>query len=244
MSDHTDQAMMASSGRTLNFLALLASLLFVLAFVPVFEPHRFGNLLLKLGFTAILVFSVFASVQKRTVLIPMLAVMSAGLAISWVAFFIDNSTLFVVSCFLLSFVFLMTAIAILANVLRRHFATVQSIFGAICTYLLLGLAWALLYWATERIEDESLRFVGRAPAASGVRDVAPFSQLIYFSFVTMSTLGYGDITPETPAARTLTWMQSVTGQFYLAVLVAWLVSAIPKQPMIEGRQTASSPNSE
>ena len=57
---------------------------------------------------------------------------------------------------------------------------------------------------------------------------ASFSQVVYFSFVTMSTLGYGDIVPETPLAQTLAWMQSVLGQFFLAVLVAWLVSALPR----------------
>ena len=55
-------------------------------------------------------------------------------------------------------------------------------------------------------------------------EVAEFSQFVYFSFVTMSTLGYGDITPQNSVAKTLTWMQSVTGQFYIAVLVAWMVS--------------------
>jgi len=45
----------------------------------------------------------------------------------------------------------------------------------------------------------------------------------------MSTLGYGDMTPETTVVQTLTWMQSVSGQFYIAVLVAWLVSEIPRR---------------
>ena len=235
MSDHTERPMKLPSGKTLNFLALLASLMFVLAFVPFFEDNHVGRFLMKVGFTAIIIFSVFTSVRKRSILIPMSIFMGVSLAISWATFFVKDPTLFVVSCVLLSLVFLMTAIVILASVLQRHLATVQSIFGAICSYLLLGLAWALLYWATEHTEDESLRFVDRAPITSGSRDVAPFSDLIYFSFVTMSTLGYGDITPETQVAKTLTWMQSVTGQFYLAVLVAWLVGAIPKQPMIAGQ---------
>jgi uncharacterized membrane protein len=70
-------------------------------------------------------------------------------------------------------------------------------------------------------------------------EIAPFSEVVYFSFVTMSTLGYGDIVPETPVARTLAWMQSVLGQFYLAVLVAWLVNAIPRR-----RFPASDPHTE
>ena len=64
----------------------------------------------------------------------------------------------------------------------------------------------------------------------GVRmQVTSFSQMVYFSFVTMSTLGYGDITPRSPVAQTFAWMQSVAGQFYIAVLVAWMVSEIPRR---------------
>ena len=54
------------------------------------------------------------------------------------------------------------------------------------------------------------------------------SEFIYFSFVTMATLGYGDITPLGRVPRTLAWIQSVTGQFYVAVVIAWLVSALPR----------------
>jgi hypothetical protein len=50
--------------------------------------------------------------------------------------------------------------------------------------------------------------------------------LTYFSFVTLTTVGYGDISPVSPAARTLAWVEAVTGQFYLAVIVAGLVSVL------------------
>jgi hypothetical protein len=82
------------------------------------------------------------------------------------------------------------------------------------------------------VDAESLSFVGRAASEGSVESdsIVPFSHMVYFSFVTMSTLGYGDVLPKTPLAQTLAWMQSVLGQFYLAVLVAWLVSALPRGP--------------
>jgi hypothetical protein len=61
----------------------------------------------------------------------------------------------------------------------------------------------------------------------GGRELTSFSQMVYFSFVCMSTLGFGDISPTTEVAETLTWLQSVVGEFYLAILVARLVGAIP-----------------
>lgn len=116
-----------------------------------------------------------------------------------------------------------------------HLATVHSIFGAFSAYLLLGLAWAVVYWGVDHVDNGALEVSNRRVSAvvSGetMTEVAEFSQFVYFSFVTMSMLGYGEIIPQGPVAQTLAWMQSVTGQFYIAVLVAWLVGEIPKHPV-------------
>jgi hypothetical protein len=58
--------------------------------------------------------------------------------------------------------------------------------------------------------------------------------LTYYSFVTLTTVGYGDINPVSPATRTLAWMEAVTGQFYLAVIVAGLVSLLAAKGQREG----------
>jgi hypothetical protein len=146
--------------------------------------------------------------------------------------FLDRPYIFAFSCVLESLFFFAMAIVIIVSVIRKHLATVHSIYGAISAYLLLGLAWAVLYWGLNHVSEEALVLTVRnrgATAQESTAEVAVFSQFIYFSFVTMSTLGYGDITPRTPLAQTITWMQSVTGQFYIAVLVAWLVSEIPRR---------------
>lgn len=241
MASENDHVEVPTLGGTLNYLALLVSLLFVLTVVPLFEEHVFESLLMKLGVTGVLVFGIITSSNKRGVLIPALTFMAIALALNWTALFIDHPTLFVTSCVVQGLFFGMTAVLILVGVIRRHLASVQSVFGAISAFLLLGLAWSMLYWALERIDDESLNIAHRTTinhTVSGGSDITAFSQMIYFSFVTMSTLGYGDITPETPLARTLTWTQSVTGQFYLAVMVAWLINAIPRQPRTTKTQAA------
>ena len=105
----------------------------------------------------------------------------------------------------------------------------HSILGAISVYLLMGLSWAIAYSALEIIEHEPFRFVERriTPAENGEEVYTDWPQMVYYSFVTMSTLGFGDITPRTPLAETLTWMQAVFGQLYLVVLIARLVSLLP-----------------
>jgi len=101
-----------------------------------------------------------------------------------------------------------------------HRVSSNAILGALCGYLLLGIIWSLLYGAVETAAPGSFRL----PDAP---DATPYSPqrgvLNYFSFVTLTTVGYGDVTPLSPLARSLAWMEAVAGQFYLAVLVAGLV---------------------
>ena len=95
----------------------------------------------------------------------------------------------------------------------------HKIVGAICIYLLLGLIWTLFY----------LLFAEALPGAFNGLQQAPwyenFSALSYYSFVTLTTLGYGDISPALPITRFLAYMEAVVGVLYIAILVASLIGA-------------------
>ena len=94
---------------------------------------------------------------------------------------------------------------------------VNKIIGAICIYLLLGLNWAFLYLFINMAIPDS--FNGLSSTNIGTQ----LPELVYYSFVTITTLGYGDLTPVKPLARTVAFLEGFVGQFYVAVLVAWLV---------------------
>jgi hypothetical protein len=96
----------------------------------------------------------------------------------------------------------------------------NRLIGAVCVYLLLGVIWAVAYTMLEMISPGS--FGGFTPLQGRGWD----SEWLYFSFVTMTTLGYGDILPVSATARALAYMQAVFGQLYVAILVAGLVSAL------------------
>ena len=230
-------------GQELNLLpVLLVALVFVLLVVPMTGTAQFAGALFRLGFTALLLFGVFAARQLRTLFASALFVVAIAVPLSWVTMFVDHPYIFAASCALDCVFFIAMAVLILSSVIRKHLATVNSIFGAISSYLLLGLAWAALYWGLDRVDNQTFDF-SRAPAIidadESTAQVKELSQFIYFSFVTMSTLGYGDISPQTPLAQTLAWMQSVAGQFYIAVLVAWLVSEIPRRPQKHNQQATT-----
>jgi hypothetical protein len=111
--------------------------------------------------------------------------------------------------------------------------TFDCVLGAVCGYLFLGLGWAVLYALAEGFRPGSFEVGPRL--VTGGEPARPLPQVLtYYSFVTLTTVGYGDISPVSPAARTLSWMEAITGQFYLAVIVAGLVSVLAARGQREG----------
>ncbi len=98
----------------------------------------------------------------------------------------------------------------------------DTVAGSICVYLLIGLFWAMLYGMVEITEPGSFRVPGDLTNADGVL-IAELS-FAYYSYVTLTTLGYGDITPITYRAQTLSWMEAVVGVTFMATAIALLVS--------------------
>jgi hypothetical protein len=113
---------------------------------------------------------------------------------------------------------------ILGDVLSGSRETSEQICGAICAYLLIGFLFASIYGFVVLVDPGAFNVPEQLTAhiAGGGRSA---SLLTYYSFVTMSTLGYGDIVPVSNAARTLAWIQAVVGQLYLAIVIAALVGA-------------------
>lgn len=98
----------------------------------------------------------------------------------------------------------------------------EKIFGAVCAYLLLGFLFSSVYVFIALVDPDA--FTYSEVLASNLQST-PRGQSVftYFSFVTMSTLGYGDISPVSAAARSCAWIQAVIGQLYLAIAIAALV---------------------
>lgn len=121
--------------------------------------------------------------------------------------------------FLLSF-FISTAYKTAKQVLFTGEIDGNKILGAICLYLLMGLIWAVVYTLLQLDFPSSFQTM---PQNS--QWFMLFPDFVYFSFVTMTTLGFGDISPNLPVARFLVYLEAIVGQFYLAILVASLVGS-------------------
>lgn len=120
------------------------------------------------------------------------------------------------------------------SLLKQKEITSESISLSISVYLLLAFCWGLLYIVIFEFQPEAFN-LGPAAAAAGAQP--PFPVLIYFSLTTLSTIGFGDITPLTLQSRYAAVAEGITGQFYLAILVARLVGMQMSQVASTGRQT-------
>jgi voltage-gated potassium channel len=112
--------------------------------------------------------------------------------------------------------------AVLDYVLRSIEVSIDRIFAAIVAYLQAGLGFAAAYQAIVAVAPDSFALPAVVDGAGRLDFVEV--QLVYFSFITLATLGYGDITPRLPLTQMLSVLEAVAGQFYVAVVVAWLVS--------------------
>ena len=111
---------------------------------------------------------------------------------------------------------LLFLVVVLGQTLRAGPITFHRILGAIAAYLLLGVLWAYAYALVAHLRPGA--FSGPVRPEDGPR------AFFYFSFLTLTTVGYGDVLPVHPVARSLAMLEAVTGPLYLAILVARLVS--------------------
>ena len=117
--------------------------------------------------------------------------------------------------------------ATLRYVLSARRASLDSIFAAVVAYLLMGIGFGIFYAMVLTFDHQAFRGLDRPEVST---HASMESQMIYFSFVTIATLGYGDITPQLPFPRILAALEAVAGQIYIAIVIAWLVSRYAAEP--------------
>ena len=203
-------------------LALLIALLVLFILSPIILTHRFGVVLMNIVGAAVFFSGTYAVRERKRLfaITILLAVVSIGADILLQTTPSDLLVLVAYATVLLLMV--VFSVSILSNVLQSGRVTADKIYGAICVYLLVAYAWAFAYAIIESCEPGS--FAGLNTQEHLVREnISRVIQLRYFSFVTLTTVGYGDITPHSPLARTLSMIEAVMGQMYLAILVARLV---------------------
>lgn len=209
-----------SQGR---FTGLTVALIVVSLAAAVMQDGEGREVIVDLGFTVLLLFAVSTVGGLLRLACASLALIA--IACQWSLHFVDSlhllTGLFASSTVLLA---ILTWVVLVA-VFRDEQVSTDTIVGAVCAYLLVGVTWGSAYSLIVLHSPEAIWISPRLLEAENWKGpTSPLTPLMqYYSFVSLTTLGFGDMSPLASPARALTIIEGVTGQLYLAILVARLV---------------------
>jgi hypothetical protein len=200
-----------------RFSLLLISIILAFALSPFLESFIRIKMLTDIVLSAILISAIHAISEKKSTLLMGLVLVLPCIVLKWSNYLLE-SPLFgnwaeVFGAFFTAYIL----ISIWAFISRQQEVTSEVIMAAICGYFLIGFMWGFIYFFLNSARPGSFQM---ASSSAGEQ-----SSFIYFSFVTMTTVGYGDTTPLSNAARSLSILEAVMGQLYLAVTIARLLGA-------------------
>ncbi len=180
-----------------------------------------GQLVLDIIMLAILVaVVVLVSQTRRSLIISLLLGVPWLIMVFLDLFVVVDRTLYCgTTAFGILFLIYVTAV-VFRNVVRSKRVTADTIYGAISVYLLLGILWGVAYRLLESISPGS--FAG--PMGIDPETGIEVPSYVYFSFTTLTTLGYGDITPLSAPARAIAILEAVAGPLYITILISQLVA--------------------
>jgi voltage-gated potassium channel len=209
-----------------RFSSLLIFIIALLVIGPLVEEFVRLRILMDILWSAIFISAIYAvSRKKHHILIAVLLALPMLGAI-WSKYYVENKTVIVVGSLCGAAFILFTIIQIVIFIYGHEEVTRDLIIGAAVVYLLMAIMWTFIFVAVETLHPGSFNI----PEG---QNIEANRQFLYYSFVTLTTLGYGDITPLTGLARSLCVLEAVLGQLYLVVQVAWLVGVHVSQSMLK-----------
>ena len=212
--------------RRFSTIELLCAITAMFVIFPFIEHLRSANLIESILLTVVLISAVLVVASRRRVLVVAAVLALPTLLARWLHYF--QPDLIPPEIFLVGGIAVVVLViaSLLRFIMTAPAVDLEVLCAGISAYLLLAVAWAFGYWLVAELVPDAFAFNA---SIKGEMSIKGFDGL-YFSFVTLSTLGYGDISPVSKVARMLAGMEAMTGPLYLAVLIARLVAlrAVPK----------------
>jgi len=206
--------------RRFTNVQLLIALGLLFFFFPFVEEVKSGDIIVAILLSLVLLCAVIAVADHRRVFFIALVLAVPAIGGRWISHF--RPDLVPPPVFLTSGLVLIAFVVwnLLRFVLRAPSVNTDVLCASISAYLMLGIVWTIAYWLVDQVTP------GGAFAfnTSGEKQSMHGFNAFYFSFITLSTVGYGDITPVSKVARMLAAMEAITGLLYVAVLIARLVA--------------------
>lgn len=208
------------------FLGAFLAVISIFFIFPLFEKNFYTHLFLQFSFILLILSSTYAIDSQR-------AVITIGLLFLVPFIYFDflslkyHSLPYMIIAYVFSLVFTLLAIVVLMRkILHAGLVNVDLIFGALMVYLLSGILWSKFYFIENMMNPGSFNGAGILDFDSTTLLNAYEQQFnfLYYSFATLATLGMGDITPLSHLAKSLTAIEAMFGQLFVAIIIAKLVS--------------------
>ncbi len=206
-------------------IELLVALLLLFMAAPFVEILPHGKLIESILVTLVMVSAVLVTGGKRWTLAITLALVTPALAGKWFNHFAPNLVPAPVFLVATAAFFVFIVGRLLQFILRTPRVDTNILCAGLAGYLMLGLLWIPVYVLTARLTPDAFAFTTGPQSGSMMEGFNAF----YFSFITLCTVGYGDVTPVSNVARMLVVMETISGIFYMAVLVSRLVAVYSTQ---------------
>ncbi len=200
---------------------LMVSLFVLLLVNPAFEGMPLGRILLNALFTLVLISAALAVSRRRALFVTVSCLGLPWVVISWVNGFVAVKALSVLgaACLIAFTLFVITLLIV--DLLTASNVTASTLCRAVSAYVLIGVTWAAVYALIVLLDPDAFSFAAKE-FGGGLED--NWNKYIYFSFTTLTTLGFGDIAPVSPYARSFVMIEAVIGPMYLTILIARLVA--------------------
>src|SRR3954447_3421999 len=207
------------------FFVLLATLLLLVVVYPVLHETAGSRELYDVLRTVVLLAALRIIFAERRQFVSGVGLAAVLISAVWLGYLFPGRSALpaVLAMHAVAMVFFVLAIAaILRRVYQKAGVSADSVAGALCAYMLLGVVFAHCYWFIEMASPGAFRGDGEFAAELADPKQSLFA-LNYYSFVTLASVGANDVTPARAAARGVTVLEAICGQFYIAVLIADLI---------------------
>ncbi|WP_375739690.1 potassium channel family protein [Pseudomonas boanensis] len=201
---------------------LLLLLLGLILLFPFLEEGIFARTLLGILFSIVLLVGALATRQTRWGFILKLGMALVGVGLQWTALWAESIAILVLAGITFAASLAVSFGGVLRYIFRRGPITADKLHGALAGYIMLALVWSFIYGLVEISSAGSF-----GPGRLDFTQPGTFFELIYFSFTTLTTTGYGDVLPLTNHARSLVMVEEFSGVFYVGVLIARLAGLYP-----------------
>jgi len=204
-----------STRKDRRFLFLLLGLISICIIYPFFEDSKYSVFMLYLFLVSLLFYALLCVKPKKSRLIASIILGLSSFITGLLHLYFSDSVSLILNIFITAGFNALIMWEVFKSVISKHDVDAETIFEAASLYFMIGLTWAYFFMFIQ-LKNPDAFYIAHRNVDGG--------DLFYYSFVTLTTLGYGDITPVASEARSLAFLESVFGVLYIAILVARLAS--------------------